>query len=309
MKFGMRTPSIKKSIKARTTGRIKRAAKKSVNPFYGKRGTGYVKNPSRAIYNKIYQKTSFGVSDLLKPKKQDNRGYANTSDESLFRDIYTINESPVYINLTILCFILGIIAYLIGQFVLLLSNAFIIKFMMVLPFIIGICSLIKAIIEYNNNKQIVKEMSLKLNREITVDSVGSIREEMEEYLYTAESSMDTLLHVCNVDAFFAEYRFVIQVLNDATEIECIFEFPNGSPSEILDNFQKNFGEITNEFIERMYDITLDKIQNLKTEKAKKNNANKFKETFDNYIEFMPQESQKKVTDLYGVLLDECNVEP
>ncbi len=35
MKFGMRKPSIKKSIKARTTGRAKRAIKKSINPAYG----------------------------------------------------------------------------------------------------------------------------------------------------------------------------------------------------------------------------------------------------------------------------------
>ena len=36
MKFGMRTPSIKKSIKARTTGKAKRAVKKALIPGYGK---------------------------------------------------------------------------------------------------------------------------------------------------------------------------------------------------------------------------------------------------------------------------------
>ena len=36
MKFGFRTPNLKKSFKARTTGRIKRSAKKAINPFYGK---------------------------------------------------------------------------------------------------------------------------------------------------------------------------------------------------------------------------------------------------------------------------------
>ena len=34
MKFGFRKPSIKKSIKARTTGKIKRKMKKAFNPFY-----------------------------------------------------------------------------------------------------------------------------------------------------------------------------------------------------------------------------------------------------------------------------------
>lgn len=38
MKFGMRKPSIKKSISARTTGRAKRAIKKALIPGYGKKG-------------------------------------------------------------------------------------------------------------------------------------------------------------------------------------------------------------------------------------------------------------------------------
>ena len=37
MKFGMRTPSIKKSIKARTTGKAKRVVKKALIPGYGKK--------------------------------------------------------------------------------------------------------------------------------------------------------------------------------------------------------------------------------------------------------------------------------
>ena len=37
MRFGMRTPSIKKSIKARTTGKAKRAIKKAVILGYGKK--------------------------------------------------------------------------------------------------------------------------------------------------------------------------------------------------------------------------------------------------------------------------------
>ena len=52
MKFGMRTPSIKKSIKARTTGKAKRAVKKALIPGYGKKGAGWIKNPKKAAYNK-----------------------------------------------------------------------------------------------------------------------------------------------------------------------------------------------------------------------------------------------------------------
>ncbi|SDK03094.1 hypothetical protein [Alkalibacterium thalassium] len=66
MKFGVRKPSLKKTIKARTTGKIKRKVKSSVNPLYGKKGMGYVKNPKRAVYNKIYNKTTVGINPLSK---------------------------------------------------------------------------------------------------------------------------------------------------------------------------------------------------------------------------------------------------
>ncbi len=66
MKMGIRKPSIKRSLKARTTGKAKRAVKKALIPGYGKKGSGWVKNPKKAAYNKIYNKTSFSFWDLFK---------------------------------------------------------------------------------------------------------------------------------------------------------------------------------------------------------------------------------------------------
>lgn len=66
LKIGMRKPSIKKSFKARTTGKAKRAVKKAVIPGYGKKGMGWIKNPKKAAYNKIYNKTTFGVNDVVR---------------------------------------------------------------------------------------------------------------------------------------------------------------------------------------------------------------------------------------------------
>lgn len=66
MKFGMRTPSLKRSLKARTTGRAKRAVKKAVIPGYGKKGVGWIKNPKKAAYNKVYKKTTFSIWDIFK---------------------------------------------------------------------------------------------------------------------------------------------------------------------------------------------------------------------------------------------------
>lgn len=66
MKFGLRTPSLKRSISARTKGRATRTIKKALIPGYGKKGMGWIKNPKKAAYNKIYNKTTFSIWDLFK---------------------------------------------------------------------------------------------------------------------------------------------------------------------------------------------------------------------------------------------------
>ena len=66
MKFGMRTPSLKRSISARTTGQLKRSVKRAIIPGYGKKGMGWIKNPKKALYNKVYHKTTFSIFDLFK---------------------------------------------------------------------------------------------------------------------------------------------------------------------------------------------------------------------------------------------------
>ena len=61
MKVGVRKPSIKKSISARTTRRAKRAVKSSINTLYGKKGMDLINNPEKAMYNKAYNKTTFSI--------------------------------------------------------------------------------------------------------------------------------------------------------------------------------------------------------------------------------------------------------
>ena len=70
MKIGVRKPNYKKRIKARTTGKVKRKIKKATNPFYGKKGIGMVKNPKRAVYNKVYNKTTVSADSLFKKKSK-----------------------------------------------------------------------------------------------------------------------------------------------------------------------------------------------------------------------------------------------
>ena len=65
MKYGMRTPSWKKSLSARTKGLAARAVKRALIPGYGKKGMGWL-HPKRKLYNTIYKKTTFSLFDLFK---------------------------------------------------------------------------------------------------------------------------------------------------------------------------------------------------------------------------------------------------
>lgn len=81
MKFGMRTPSLKRSIKARTTGRMKRAAKRAINPTYGKNGMGLINDPKKSVYNKVYNKTTFGLDDVISSSKNKTEYKSNLNVE------------------------------------------------------------------------------------------------------------------------------------------------------------------------------------------------------------------------------------
>ena len=78
MKYGVRKPNVKKSIKARTTGKVKRQVKKAVNPLYGKKGMGIVNDPKKAAYNAVYSRTTVGVSDVMKSASSGN-GHTSAS--------------------------------------------------------------------------------------------------------------------------------------------------------------------------------------------------------------------------------------
>lgn len=123
MKFGYRTPSIKKSVKSRTTGKINRAVKRATTPMYGKKGTGIIKNPSKKIYNKVYKKTTFGISDIIKAEKgnndknQINYSYNYTNSTKRKKVSVPIGEHKTTLSEKITLTIIFIILFLLSSIV------------------------------------------------------------------------------------------------------------------------------------------------------------------------------------------------
>lgn len=69
MKFGIRTPSLKKRVAARTSW--KRFARHSLG-LKAPRGMGFLTNPKKAVYNRVYNRTSISVDKVLKTPKTRN---------------------------------------------------------------------------------------------------------------------------------------------------------------------------------------------------------------------------------------------
>lgn len=91
MKVGLRTPDATKILKARTTGRAKRAAKRAINPLYGKKGVGYIKNPIRAVKNRFYHKLTVDPLEPIKNAKMPDI------------EMPTVEESPFYWHKFMMC--------------------------------------------------------------------------------------------------------------------------------------------------------------------------------------------------------------
>jgi hypothetical protein len=62
MKFGIRIPSITKRIAARTS--VKRIVQNQLG-LKAPRGYGWITNPNKFLYNKVYNKTTTGSGCML----------------------------------------------------------------------------------------------------------------------------------------------------------------------------------------------------------------------------------------------------
>ena len=63
MKFGVRMPSLKKSIAARTS--VKRFLRNNLG-LKAPRGMGWITKPKKALYNRVYNRTSVSATSLIK---------------------------------------------------------------------------------------------------------------------------------------------------------------------------------------------------------------------------------------------------
>ena len=194
MKIGVRTPSLKKSLKARTTGRLNRTLKKSVNPLYGKKGIGYIKNPEKAIYNKVYHKVTVDPLKALKNGNRNNTKQTAPEPESVGYSFYKIETKEyicnklMYILLAVFLGIFGTQYFYSGQ----KKKGFLSLFFFwsVVPFFVGLyCALVALFLkaDSNGNIKIVDKEKIKMDQ---LAEASEAMKQIEKYSIPLMSTSD-----------------------------------------------------------------------------------------------------------------------
>lgn len=250
MKIGVRTPSFKKSFKARTTGRLNRTLKKSVNPLYGKKGMGYIKNPEKAIYNKVYH----GVTvDPLKPLKNGSRNNTKRTTpepELVGYSFYKVETKEyvcnklMYILLAVFLGIFGAQYFYSGQKKKgLLSLCF---FWTVIPFFVGLyCALVALFLkaDSNGNIKIVDKEKIKTDqlagaseamKQIEKYSIPLMTtSDLEVYSDSLKNTLDNLSKLAPLCEAFPENKEV-RVL--AESVEGMYKGLEGEESNFIKRY-------------------------------------------------------------------------
>ena len=258
MKIGVRTPSLKKSFKARTTGRINRALKKSVNPLYGKKGIGYIKNPEKAIYNKVYHKVTV---DPLKPLKNGSRNNTKRTapePELVGYSFYKIEikeyicNKLMYILLAVFLGIFGAQYFYSGQ----KKKGFLSLFFFwsVVPFFVGLyCALVALFLkaDTNGNIKIIDKEKIKTDqlagaseamKQIEKYSIPLMTtSDLEIYSDSLKNTLDNLSKLAPLCEAFPENKEVRAL---AESVEGMYKGLEGEESNFIKRYYSEQLEIS-----------------------------------------------------------------
>lgn len=94
MKFGLRTPSLKKRIAARTSW--KRYVRHNLG-FKAPRGWGWLTNPKKAAYNRVYNRTTVSVDQLFKSGSRRRGSRHDGSAALLVIGVFVVAAFGVYL--------------------------------------------------------------------------------------------------------------------------------------------------------------------------------------------------------------------
>ncbi len=306
MKLGMRTPSIKKSVKAQTTGRVKRQIKKSVIPMYGKKGTGIYKNPKKAIYNKVYNKTTFSAVPSLFDLPSPKGGF----DTSTVKNISDFPKIPKrYVR---------VLSDKESGAVVILIFIFFVSFFMPMIAIIFIAAVVALIVRLVTRTQITV-LDKKTGEKSTISKVqfSILEEEYKErkvkyskiplsaqldlynsYIKQAIESSQIIETTANPETYFSRYNLLLDRLDKLISITEDPRLVNaeGDFAQVKQKLISNKDEVSNKFIERAKLKSKIGMATLKTDQGRENRLNKLKDELLSYSAYLNQDQLEYITN-------------
>lgn len=257
MKFGVRKPSLKKSVKARTTGKMKRKMKSAMNPMYGKKGMGYVRNPKKAMYNKVYNKTTVGVNPLSATSKKKRTTVASSrpvrpaSEEVIFTKYETIEKNvPV-------------------------TNPFE-KFW-------------RRLTDKPTDTKIVQEKVVV--EQYTQSEMEAIQAVGQRHIEIYNDSIKLVKATVKPDVFFSRLNLAEQSLEEVVHMIDQYSFlrvDGDNLKEALATFKKDKDTLVKEFVDRHYSSCVDSAEKLKTERGKQNRYIRNYHELSEYFSELPE---------------------
>lgn len=253
MKFGVRKPSLKKSIKARTTGKAKRKIKKAINPTYGKKGTGYIRDPKKAVYNKVYNKTTVGVNPLSslsssegKKKSQPQTTHAkNTSYDTTYTKYKVIDKEVAVTN----------------------------------PIELLFRRLLKK--ESIETKTVQEKVIVE---QYTYGEIESIQANGQRNIEIYNDSARLVNSTVNPEVFFLRLSLAEESLEEVVRMIQKYSFltvEGDNLKEALATFKQDKNSMITDFVDRHYEACMESTEKLKTERGKQ------KRYYRNYQELVP----------------------
>lgn len=238
MKFGVRKPSLKKSVKARTTGKLKRKAKSSVNPLYGKKGTGMIRNPKKSVYNKIYRKTTVGVNPLSKTSskkapqaspasRQQKKAVGYTKKESIEKEIAVTNPIERWFR--------------------------------------------KLLGKESIDTKVVEETVI--TEQYTNEEVEEIKTVAEENLSRFKQSLRHTNETVNTEVFFSNLTVAEESLTKAASLIRRYSFLINEENNVIEAYHQFLNQkeaIIKQFLHRHFQDCVESASQLKTERGKRN---------------------------------------
>jgi len=106
----------------------------------------------------------------------------------------------------------------------------------------------------------------------------------------------------NPSVFFERYKLLIEKMEQLSKIECFGCFVGKLPSKNLQEILDKKVLTINEFIDRYYQDVFEKVQVLKTQKAKDKKVEAFYQSFNTYKDYMEAENMANYVDLYKSLI-------